>query len=328
MSSNDFKGAFKDSLNKYITLKTALGYSMSDASLQLHSFDNYVLTHHPDTKELTQELALGWCDYNTFGNQKTQYKRAMTMRMFAKYLESTGKNAFVLPNKYFPKSSKYIPYIYTDEELIDFFDTVDNLKPYLPHPLKNLILPIVFRMMYLCGLRSCEISDLKIEDIDLENGHLTIIQSKNDNSRIVPMPNALTDKCAKYLKVAHGYSPKNEYFFLTQAGLKFPRGHIYSAFRSVLDKTNISHRGRGKGPRAHDFRHTFAIHRLKWWVENDMDLQVYFPILKAYMGHSTFNETSYYLKMTADVYPRLVSRLESKYPDIIPELKASDYETN
>jgi hypothetical protein len=50
------------------------------------------------------------------------------------------------------------------------------------------------------------------------------------------------------------------------------------------------------------------------------DLTVYLPILKTYMGHDSFEDTAYYLRLTADVFPDITIKLEGCYPDIIPSL--------
>ena len=104
-------------------------------------------------------------------------------------------------------------------------------------------------------------------------------------------------------------------------------GNLYKNFRRFLWRARISHRGRGNGPRLHDLRHTFAVNCLKKWVEQGCDLNVYLPILKTYMGHDSFTETAYYLRLTADVFPSLVLKLESKHPNIIPQFEGGYDET-
>ena len=41
----------------------------------------------------------------------------------------------------------------------------------------------------------------------------------------------------------------------------------------------------------------------------------YLPILRVYLGHDSFDETAYYLKMTADVFPEIKLKLERAYPE-------------
>ncbi len=55
---------------------------------------------------------------------------------------------------------------------------------------------------------------------------------------------------------------------------------------------------------------------------------VYLPILKTYLGHDSFEETAYYLRLTADVFPSITLKLETLYPHLIPELVGDIDETN
>lgn len=104
--------------------------------------------------------------------------------------------------------------------------------------------------------------------------------------------------------------------------------NVYHNFRRFLWKAGISHGGKGYGPRIHDFRHTFAVHCLKKWSIEGKDLMTYLPILRVYLGHSTFEETAYYLRLTADVFPDITLKLETLYPDLIPVLDGDEYESN
>ena len=93
-------------------------------------------------------------------------------------------------------------------------------------------------------------------------------------------------------------------------------------------RAGISHGGRGYGPRIHDFRHTFTVHCLKKWFNEGKDLMVFLPVLRVYLGHDSFNETAYYLRLTADVFPKIMLKLEAKYSNLIPELEGGVYEAD
>ena len=55
---------------------------------------------------------------------------------------------------------------------------------------------------------------------------------------------------------------------------------------------------------------------------------VLIPMMRTYLGHQTFNETAYYLRWTADVFPDIRMKLEECYEDIIPEMEDFSYETD
>ena len=46
------------------------------------------------------------------------------------------------------------------------------------------------------------------------------------------------------------------------------------------------------------------------------------------MGHDSFKETAYYLHLTADVFPDIILKIETKYSEIIPKLEGDNNETH
>ena len=188
-------------------------------------------------------------------------------------------------------------------------------------------MPVFFRMICLCGLRVSEARFLKVGDVDLENGILHIHHSKMDNSRLVPMSDYLTDLCSHYSKKVHFFPVPADCYFPVIDGKPMTIGNVYKNFRRFLWRAGISHRYRGYGTRVEDFRHTYAVLCLKQCANQEKDLITYLLILKAYLGHDSFNETAYYLRLTADVFPEITMKLETHYSGIIPELEDGTYET-
>jgi integrase/recombinase XerD len=107
-------------------------------------------------------------------------------------------------------------------------------------------------------------------------------------------------------------------FFPAPHGGAYTAGTVYKAFRQWLWAAGISHGGRGRGPRLHDWRHTFAVHCLRRWVEDGTDLSVALPYLSAYLGHTGLRGTQDYLRLTAELYPALVTRLPAQFGACIP----------
>lgn len=321
-----FKGPFAAYIKDHIKLKQSIGYKYLTEANHLLRFSAFTADKYPNAVELTKVIVLDWCSKKTYESQANQCSRASIIRQLSIYMDSTGINTYILPKAYFPKEEKYIPYVYTEYELNRFFHETDKCHYVSGCPHRNLIMPIFFRMVYSCGLRSSEARLLKVQDVDLELGLLTIEHSKKDKSRLVPMSDEITKRCTDYFKHVHMISKGEDYFFPGLNGKPMTLSNIYHNFRRFLWKSGISHGGRGKGPRVHDFRHTFACHCLKKWVMEGKDLSVYLPILMTYMGHDSFEETAYYLKMTADVFPNISITLERCYSDIIPELEGDKHE--
>lgn len=321
-----YTGPFKVHLQNHVQLKKAIGYKYDADAAQLKRFDRFTLEKYPDATILTKEIVLDWCKKKPYEAQANQSGRTSIIRQFAKYLDSIEMQAYVIPKGYYPGGAQYMPYIYTMDELSVFFAQTDKCHYSSECPHRHLIMPVIFRMIYMCGLRASEARLLRVVDVDLDNGVLSIHQSKKDNSRLVPMSDCLTERCRQFSAKAHPCSSAEAYYFPALNGKPMTIGNLYKNFRRFLWQARISHGGMGSGPRIYDFRHCFAIHCLKKWSEQEKDLTVYLPILKTYMGHDSFHETAYYLRMTVDVFPDITLKMETKYPGLIPCLQGDSDE--
>ncbi len=52
----------------------------------------------------------------------------------------------------------------------------------------------------------------------------------------------------------------------------------------------------------------------------------YLPYMRTMLGHETFEETAYYLKLTAAAFPSIRDHLDKAFPDIIGEVAFSEHE--
>lgn len=105
------------------------------------------------------------------------------------------------------------------------------------------------RSIVLCalhtGMRKGEILNLKWEDIDFHNRSITVVKSKNNRRRAMPMSGILCRTLRKLHK-------KGEYVFTNRDGTRF--ADVKKGFCGALRRAKI------KDFRFHDLRHTFASH--------------------------------------------------------------------
>lgn len=193
-----------------------------------------MLDHYPNATALTKEIVLDWCYKKTYEAQANQCSRASIIRQFAKYLDSIGLEAYILAKGYYSTERQYMPYIYTTSELARFFTETDKCKYSCECPYWHQVMPIIFRMIYMCGLRLSEARLLKVADVNLEQGVLTINYSKKDNSRLVPMSDTLTERCRDFAKKVHLYQTAEDYFFPALGGKPMTLGNLYKNFRRFL----------------------------------------------------------------------------------------------
>lgn len=128
---------------------------------------------------------------------------------------------------------------------------------------------------------------------------------------------SLTDRCSEYVSEVGERRKAEAAFFQTPQGEHYVPNTIHYAWRQALYYAGISYGGKGKGPRIHDLRHTFAVHCLQRWAENGEDINAKLPYLSAYMGHVGLSSTQQYLRLTAEVFPHILSAQEANF-DVFP----------
>jgi integrase len=154
--------------------------------------------------------------------------------------------------------------------------------------------------------------------------HQQYIRYRIDEKEIGPRTMRLSVReTAKFLAVLAEYnqsSPDNT-VFPGPCGKECNNRTLYSWFRNALFDAGIPHGGRGKGPRLHDLRHTFAVHNLERWIKEKQDLQVNLSVLVDYLGHENMSGTGQYLRLVPSIYPEIVARMEDSVGRKIKRLR-------
>ncbi len=66
-------------------------------------------------------------------------------------------------------------------------------------------LPVLFRLLYGCGLRVSEAVGLHCRDVDLEKGILTLRETKNGKDRLIPLSMSLLELFRDYRENVMGW---------------------------------------------------------------------------------------------------------------------------
>ena len=102
-----------------------------------------------------------------------------------------------------------------------------------------------------------------------------------------------------------------------------PRTSFELHFRRALARAEIPYLGPGKGPRLHDLRHGFAVHRMILWYRQGADLNARLPILATYLGHVGLTSSQRYLRVTEDLVGEVTRRYQLRFGSLIRERSAS-----
>jgi integrase len=317
---------FKEHISGLIAEKKALGYKYDVQEMRLKAFDEFCCEKYPAETALTRELMLEWATLRKYEHPKTLEGRVVPVRELSKYLVRMGQTPYMLPPNTLPKMPRYTPYIYSNDELRRYFEQTDKLAYHNPIPYRHLVLPLLLRLLYTCGLRVTETTLIKLGEVDTESGVITINNAKNGRVRQIPVSDSMLDRIKDYCGQVHKDSPTDAWLFPYSRDGSSPikAGTINSNHIEFLRKAGIPHCGKSRepgrpgGPRIHDFRHTFAVHCLRRWAFEGKDIGAMMPYLQTFMGHVTQNETAYYLHLTADVFPQITAQLEKALGAIVP----------
>jgi site-specific recombinase XerD len=305
-------------MDGFLREKRACGYRYDEGARNLKHLDQYLSKEGLTTTELPRSIAKKWLSKRVHESGNTQQVRITIVRQFSKYLVRLGYSAYVPDSTLTPRNPpRFVPRILTHEEIRRLFQAVDQLVPTARSPLKHLIMPEVFRLLYGCGFRIGEVLKLRVQDVDLDQGILTVREGKHGKDRLVPPSLSLVKRLRKYAAIM-GDRPSDAVFFPAPSGRPYSIHTFYNQFRMLLLQSRISHGGRGKGPRVHDLRHGFAVHTLLRWCQEDADLNAKLPLLATYLGHKNLSGTQRYLHLTAELFPEIVRRTEPNFGDVIP----------
>jgi site-specific recombinase XerD len=197
----------------------------------------------------------------------------------------------------------FVPHIYTQAELQRL---LDGIAPHQADPRCTIPAPTlraVLLLLYGTGLRLGEVLALQRGDLDVRAALILIRETKFYKSRQLPIGPALTEVLATLLRTT-GPAPNHPpACFVNRVGVPLPEQTLRGTFVSLCAHVGIS-------GRLHDFRHTFAVHRLLAWYREGADVQRLLPHLATYLGHARISSTQRYLTMIPELLAEASQRFE------------------
>ena len=144
----------------------------------------------------------------------------------------------------------------------------------------------LLEVLYAAGLRVSEITNVKLEDLKLEMGHM-LVRGKGDKERLVPLGRAAQQALRGYLEHARPWllhGKLSPLLFVGRNGSRLTRQRVWQMV------SGASASGRHASP--HMLRHSLATHM----VANGADLRTVQTIL----GHADISTTQVYTHVALD----------------------------
>ncbi|MEJ2579654.1 MAG: tyrosine-type recombinase/integrase [Kineosporiaceae bacterium] len=307
-----------EAITALVTEKRAVGFKYVTEERVLTRYAVFCRTEFGELDAPTQASVEAWiaAAHRRGVAPATVQALVAPVRELARWLGRRGIPAYILPDGTLPKPARYVPRIFTDSELAALFSRTDRCHYDSQVPLRHLVMPVLFRTIYACGLRASEARLLRTDDVDTRAGVLRIRDAKGGKDQQIPVSEPLRARLADYAHVSGRRG--RDWFFPGRAGQPLTLGNVEKNFRRFLWQARIPHGGRGHGPRVHDLRHTFVVNNLRLWFANGQDVGALLPVLQAYLGHSSIADTAYYLRLTAESYPDITARIQHVLGDVVP----------
>lgn len=319
----DFKSDIAPLLTAYFDEKHKLGCKYTGIDTYLKSFDRFLLDK--DCKEsLSKEIMLEWVERKPHQKAVTIEHNIHIMQRLADFLNRNEFLTYRVPSELIPrKAHDFTPYIFSYDEISRIISVFDGFQYNKGSPKRHIVYPLLIRVLCFCGLRISEALNLRVKDVDFENGNFILRNTKTYHDRIIPLDDKLKERFHSYREQMN-FVTSEEYFFPAPDGLRYSVATMDTTFRNALHEAGIPYRGKGRGPRLHDLRHTFCVHSLQKLTLNRQDPYAVLPILMTYLGHRSISATSRYIHLSAESYPALLKQTEALFGNLIPVEGASN----
>jgi len=313
MKKEEFHSLLGESMDRFVRLRRAAGFDYRAQAKLLGYFDRFLVEEQVGETHITQALTDRYRERLTHLCPRGQYNRFCVVRHFCQYLAGRDpRNHVPEPLRLVPSANARIPYIYPPEEIQSLLAAALHLGPVgslRPHTYWTLV-----GLLYASGLRIGEAQDLNLEDFKPNQRRLFVREGKFRKARWVWLSKSTCQALEAYLerRVPHLPDDPEAPFFINLWKRRLKRTTIAGTFRPLLEACGIPHT-RETGPRIHDLRHTFAVHRLLQWYREGQDVNARLPSLATHLGHVGIQSTQVYLQATAELIEQVDQRFHAHF---------------
>jgi integrase len=280
-------------VESYLAVRRAAGFTLSNTEYPLRSFAGFAMKlKQPHVRTAT---AIDWASQaKSVAQRHTRYQ---TICRFAQYLcvedprhESPSANHFAY------RLTRRVPHIYSRDEIADLVLAATKLSS--SDPLQSRTYASLISLLAATGLRISEALNLLVSDITPSG--LLIRRTKFQKTRLVPLHETAVAGLGHYLTCRQEVRRSGDHVFVSEEGQPLIYWKVHSLFRTLLKSAGLKP-SRGRWPRIHDLRHTFAVRALESSPTGRQRIGQHMLALATYMGHVNINATYWYLETTPEL---------------------------
>ena len=148
---------FAETAQEFILYKRSLGFKYADEPKCLSRFCRFSVEQDISEVEISRVLAEKWIAPREGESEKSRSHRITCVRQFAIYLNNLGYDAYIVPEVKGLNHNSFVPYIFTHDQIEAVIKAADETEPREVARNMHLALPVIFRILYGCGLRVSEV---------------------------------------------------------------------------------------------------------------------------------------------------------------------------
>lgn len=292
-----------NAIESYLAVRRAAGYSLGNVEHLLRSFAGFSVAR----KETHVRVAttIDWASKSASVAQR--HTRYQTVCRFASYIRlEDGGHESPPPNHFGYRKTRRVPYIYSKIDIEHLVLAASHLVP--AKSLRPVTYAALISLLAATGLRISEALHLLVSDITPQG--LLIRKTKFQKTRMVPLHETAVAGLRRYLSSRQKMHFSAEHVFVSNHGKPLRYLQVQSTFRTLLKSAGFQpHKGRW--PRLHELRHTFATRALEASPAGRQRIGQHMLALATYMGHVNIDSTYWYLETTPDLLQEISGAGES-----------------
>ena len=280
-------------IETYLVVRRAAGFTLSNTEYLLRSFANFA-TDQKQT-HIRTATAIHWASQARSVAQR--HVRYQTVCLLAQYLCVEDSRHESPPTNYFGyRKVRRVPHIYSRDEIEGLVLAAERLPSF--DSLRPKTYATLISLLAATGLRISEALHLLVSDITPDG--LLIRKTKFQKTRLVPLHDTARTGLARYLTHRQEMRSGSDNVFVSDDGQPLIYWKVHNVFRALLKSAGIKP-SRGRWPRIHELRHTFAVRALESSPTGRQRIGQHMLALATYMGHVNINATYWYLETTPEL---------------------------
>ena len=288
--------------------------------------DRFLMGELKPGQTISRQVVERWNESMAHLSPNTRINRLCVLRRFCRYLSYFDPDTCLIHQGFTLRRTRPAPHIYTRQDICRIMAAARQLGP--PGSLRPVVVANLIGLLYTTGLRIGEALNLTLRDVDLQQRVIEVREGKFRKSRYVPLSSSAARQMKKYLHQRRdaGFSTApTAPVFLNIIGTRHGHPGFVTLFLELLRSLGLRGPKGQPGPRIHDLRHTFAVHRLLAWYRQGANLAAKLPLLSTYLGHCTITGTEIYLQATAQLLESAGRRFHAHFAvPLRSELKRHD----